>query len=214
MGLKKISILVFLLIVQVSLFAESELINEDIIIESFNSEEETPVIWKTFGSKFSTDGYPIVSYKVPKSDKVKSYSITGSFTRNGFNYLEIIPGELEREIWIAKPLSLPGLVESITLWVYGSSFNNYLELHLIDDKGVPHRVDMGSIKHIGWKKIYVKIPEYINQMDKYRMQYKGLELARIVVRTDPEEIVDSFDIFLKDLYISSNTKMMNFDNNQ
>ena len=226
---KGLFILALFTIMPITVFADSLITKEAVVVEAFDGEGLTnngatgnPVIWKAIGSKFITDGYPKQAYanafpedlfgKDPDNEAdLNSFALLGSFTRKGFNYLEIVPGEGVGEEWVAQPLMLPGKIEFFDLWLWGSNFNYTLEMHVVDYQGIVHVIDMGSIKHIGWKHLYVKIPNHIKQSKQYLPFFEGLKLTKLVVRTDPEERVDLFYLYIDQLKVLTDTHIFNFD---
>lgn len=226
---KGLFILALLLIMPITVFADSLITKEAIVVEAFDGEGLTnneatgnPVIWKTIGSKFSTEGYPVSAYanaypadlfgKFPENAAdLFCYGILGSFTRTGYNNIEIIPGEGQGDEWKAEPLMLPGKIEYIDLWVWGSNYNYTLDLIVKDYRGIDHIIEMGSIKHIGWKHLYVKIPTNIPQTKEKLPMFQGLKLTKLVIRTDPKEKVDRFAIYFDQLKVITDTYNSSFD---
>jgi len=226
---KGLFILALLLIMPITVFADSLITKEAIVVESFDGEGLTnngatgnPVIWKANGSKFSTEGYPKAAYanafpedlfgKYPENAAdLNSFAVLGSFTRKGYNYIEIIPGEGSGDEWRAEPLMLPGKVEYFDLWFWGSNFDYTLEMHVVDFQGIIHVIEMGSVKHIGWKHLYVKIPTSIKQTKQYLPFFEGLKLTKLVVRTDPDEKVDLFYMYIDQLKVLTDTHVNSFD---
>ncbi len=228
---KSLFILAMCLIMPITAFADSLITKEAIVVESFDGEGLTnnggsgnPVIWKAEGSKFSTEGYPKSAYAnafpidlfgaSPENEAdLNSFALLGSYTRKGYNYLAMIPGAGEGDEWVADPLVLPGKVEYIDLWVWGSNFNYSLEVHIIDFEGIVHVLELGSLKHSGWKHLYVKVPSSIKQSRQYLPYFAGLKLTKLVVRTDPEERVDQFYLYIDQLKVLTDTHVSNFDGN-
>ncbi len=226
---KGLFIMALFIIMPIAIFADSLITKEAIVVETFDGEGLTnnrstgnPVIWKAVGSKFSTEGYPKTAFanafpedlfgKDPENQAdLNSFAILGSFTRKGYNYLEIIPGEGDGDSWKAEPLMLPGQVEFFDLWVWGSNFDYTLEMHVVDFQGIVHVIEIGSIKHIGWKHLFVKIPSSIKQTKQYLPFFEGIKLTKLVVRTDPEERVDLFYLYIDQLKVLTDTHINNFD---
>lgn len=226
---KGLFILALFLIMPITVFADSLITKEAVVVEAFDGEGLTnnletgnPVIWKVRGSNFSTEGYPKIAYanafpedlfgEDPENEAdLHCFGIKGSFTRKGYNYLEIIPGEGEGESWVEQPLMLPGKIEFFDLWVWGSNYDYSIELHVVDYQGIVHLIEIGSIKHIGWKHLYVAIPKTIKQSKQYLPFFEGLKLTKLVVRTDPEEKVDMFTLYIDHLKVITDRHIKNFD---
>jgi len=99
------------------------------VIESFDApgditfEDGTPVVWQVRGSKFSMEGYPKKVYaaktwpidlfgKDPENgDSLQTLGINAKFNRQGYNSIEIIPGEGEGDDWSDRGIALPGRVK-------------------------------------------------------------------------------------------------------
>ncbi len=206
------------------LFADERTLKlESVVIESFDGpgastfDDGSAVVWQVRGSKFSTEGYPRMTYVPetwpddlfgPNPENRADLGVLGvntAFDRMGYNQIELIPGVGEGDNWVAKPLDLPGRVQTLDLWVWGSNFKYSMEAHFIDYEGLAYRLDLvqsddkrnpGSLKFVGWKNMYLDIPSYIRQSVNYKPEYRGLRLTKIVIYTHPSEKVDNFYVYL------------------
>lgn len=79
-----------------------------------------------------------------------------------------------------KPLKIEKYCKNISLWVYGKNFSGELSLLVKDANGNSHRLIMGKLRFIGWRKLTVKISEDIPQQDKYLAQNRYMELIQII----------------------------------
>ena len=72
------------------------------MVETFDSPESSEITWNGIGSKFITEGYPILKYfdgmpnalRVMQSDSDKEYKFLGmqfKFNRQGDNWVDIYP---------------------------------------------------------------------------------------------------------------------------
>lgn len=202
---------------------------ESRVIESFDApgditfEDGTPVNWQIRGDKFSMEGYPKMAYapetwpidlfgKNPENRaSLQALGINGRFLRQGYNTVEIIPGEGEGDSWTERELPLPGRVKMFDCWVWGSNYNYTLEVYFRDYMGITHRFEMvpagvgrqtpGSIDFEGWRNMYIDIPGYVKQAQSHKPNYEGLVLTKLVIRTDPEEAVDNFYVYIDNLKV-------------
>jgi len=201
---------------------------ESYVVESFDGPgvstyaDGSAIVWQVRGSKFSTEGYPRMTYvqnqwpedlygpNPENADKLQVLGINTKFDRMGYNQVELIPGVGEGDNWVAKPLDLPGRIKSLDLWVWGSNFKYNLEAHFIDYEGLAYRLDMiqsdnkrnpGSLDFVGWKNMYVDIPSYIKQSVVYKPEFKGLRLTKFVIYTQPTEKVDNFYVYLDNIKV-------------
>ncbi|MBI9099950.1 MAG: flagellar filament outer layer protein FlaA [Spirochaetaceae bacterium] len=202
---------------------------ESRVIESFDApgdityEDGTSVYWQVRGSKFSMEGYPRMAYapetwpidlfgKNPENrESLQTFGINGKFLRQGYNTIEVIPGQGEGDDWVEKPIPLPGRIKMFDFWVWGSNYNYSIEAHFMDYRGITHRFEMvpavegrrysGSINFSGWRNMYIDIPNYVKQAQSHKPNYEGLSLTKIVIRTHPEEAVDNFYVYLDNLKV-------------
>jgi hypothetical protein len=212
---------------------------ESRVIESFDApgditfEDGTTVNWQIRGSKFSTEGFPKMVYapntwpidlfgKNPEDrDTLQALGVNGRFDRQGYNTIEIIPGEGEGDDWVERALQLPGRIKMFDFWVWGSNYNYSIEVHFMDYRGITHRFEMiptgldkrypGSINFSGWRNMYIDIPSYVKQSQTYKPNYAGLRFLKIVIRTHPEEAVDNFYVYVDNLKVLTDFHESFFD---
>jgi hypothetical protein len=150
------------------------------------------------------------------SDKLplKSFGINCKFDRKGFNWIEIYPAKKDKDKngnFVSQPIGLPGIVKKLDFWVWGSNYKYYLELHFRDARGIPFVVDCGDVNFQGWRNISVDIPGSIPQLRTHLPRYQGIELTKIVLRTDPNEDVSGFYIYFDQFKILTDTHQNPFD---
>ena len=138
-----ISFAILLLFIATStLIADERVQNlQSTVIESFDDPDSGQ--WIVQPSKFIADGLPLTVYASAWPEALfgsnnegldlKVLGVQAAFDRRGYNYLEFIPvittqqGELE-----PAPITLPGRVRSLDLWVWGSNYDYYMEAHVRD----------------------------------------------------------------------------------
>lgn len=225
-----LALISMLLLPAFSVSADERVIHsEAVVVENFDSPGGTsfldtgePVIWKVLGSDFSVEGYPRQAYAnawprdLMGQDPVEKESlgvlgVHAKFTRQGYNYLEIVPGLGTGEDWTPKSFMLPGRVQYIDYWVWGSKYDYTMELHLMDYRGINYVLEMGSINHAGWRNMNVEIPSYIRQSKEYIPYFEGLKLTKIVLRTSPTENVSGFYVYLDHIKVVTDLHESLFD---
>lgn len=168
--------------------------------------------WVVRPSKFSAEDYPVFQSVptfpdalhpvVPDDADYRSLGVQGAFDRQGYNFLEIFPAEEDQEgNQVASGIPIPGRVQSIDMWVWGSNYDYYLELHLMDHRGIAHTLQLGDIDFRGWRNLRVNVPSHIPQEVQYVPQLKGLELTKIVLWTRPEEVVSGFYVYFDNIQV-------------
>lgn len=125
-----------------------------------------------------------------------SLGIYLAFNRPGYNFVELYPLAEKDGKYEKTPIQFKGKVEQIDFWVWGSNYNYYMEMVLMDYRGVEHRLDLGTIRHIGWKNIVIQLPNYIPQSVVYIPSGKALSLVKLVIWTYPTEKVSGAYLYL------------------
>lgn len=220
-----ISLAALLLFVSTSFVAADEAVQnlDSMVIESFDDPDGQE--WAVIGSKFITEGLPLVAYVPAYPEAVfganrdnldlNVLGIQASFDRTGYNYLEFIPVEEDQDGELQPdPITLPGRVQVFDLWVWGSNYDYYMEVHVRDFNGRVHVLHLGGIKFVGWDNLRATIPSYIPQAGGYITPggfIKNLELVKLVMWTKPGEKVSGFNIYLDQLKILTDTFVTRFD---
>jgi hypothetical protein len=182
--------------------------------------------WMIRGSKFSSviksdngdDVYPKLGFvhswpenlyrKEPEDKTLRILGVHAKFDRMGYNWIEIYPSTMGKDKdgndrQEPREILLPGRVKNLDLWVWGSNFDYYLEVHLMDYRGISHVLPLGSIKYKGWRNLSVNIPSYIPQSVVYAPALKGLKFVKFVLWTKPTEKVDDFYVYLDEVKVFS-----------
>lgn len=203
-------------------FAEGETVNlESRILETFDPEDRTTE-WQVRGSKFVSEGFPQTTYAAAWPEALfganrdgRELEVLGTnfkFDRQGYNYIEFIPvQEGEEGDMVHNPIPVPGKVQQLDLWVWGSDFNYYMEVHLQDWRGVVHTLQLGDLDYVGWKNLRVTIPSYIPQSQQYAPYLDGLKLVKFVVWTKPTERVHNCYLYIDHVKVLTDVFVSRFD---
>ncbi|HVP17715.1 MAG TPA: flagellar filament outer layer protein FlaA [Spirochaetia bacterium] len=178
--------------------------------------------WIVQGSNFATKGFP--EYKLVKTWPEAVYGrnkenrdlyamgIHSKFDRKGYNYIEIIPAAKDSSgNLVPAAIPVPGKVQRMDLWVWGSNYNYRMDIFLRDYRGIDHVLHLGSLQFIGWRDLTTTVPGSIPQSRRYIPQFQGLELTKLVIWTAPDEKVDDYWVFIDELTILTNTYQPRFD---
>jgi hypothetical protein len=202
------------------LLADEVTVNlESMVIESFDDPDART--WVVRGSKFITQDYPQTAYAPYWPDALfgtrndnpdlRSFGIHAAFDRKGYNYLEIIPTVEGQDGPVPQSVDLPGRVRTIDLWVWGSNHNYYLEAHIRDHRGINHVLNLGDLQFSGWRNLRTPIPNYVPQAVQTVPRYRGLELTKLVLWTQPQASVDGFYVYFDQLKVLTDTFESRFD---
>lgn len=196
---------------------------DSVVIESFDDPDARQ--WAVTGSKFVTEGMPLVVYAPAWPEAVfgsnrdnldlNVLGVQASFDRTGYNYLEFIPVEEDQSGELQPaPITLPGRVQTIDLWVWGSNYDYYMEAHVRDYNGRVHVLHLGGIKYVGWSNLKASVPNYVPQAGGYITPggfIKNLELVKLVLWTKPTESVAGFNVYLDQIKILTDSFVTRFD---
>ena len=199
---------------------------------AYFSDTGEPISWAVRGSKFSAENRPRTAYVMNEwpqdlfgtqpedPENLGVLGINGAFIRQGYNQIELIPGTGSGDDFTAKAIPLPGRVQTLDFWVWGANYDYYVELHFRDFQGIAHTLtpyrnenlrEPGSLKYVGWKNLFIVMPNYIKQAVNYKPSLATLSLTKIVFTTHPAEIVSDFYIYVDHLKVLSDMHESNFD---
>jgi hypothetical protein len=197
-----------------------------VVLDDFDDPEESQYIVR--GSKFINEAFvddqgivrhqhvnswPTALYREEPEDRtLRVLGVNAAFNRTGYNYIEIIPaGENDEGELVPDPISIPGTVQNMSLWVWGSNREYSLEVQLRDHRGIVHTLEFGSIAYRGWDNLMIDIPTYIPQDVVYVPQRRGLEIVKFLLWTSPRERVNEFYVYFDELRITTDTFDEPFD---
>ena len=223
--------LVAVLLIPMALTAQQQATTnyQSIVIEDFDSPEESR--WIVRASKFVGDGYPRQAYvnewpealyrREPEGRTLQAFGTQAAFNRHGYNFLEFIPVEENDDgEEVPRAIPIPGRVNNLDIWVWGSNFDYYMDVHLRDYRGMTHVVKLGDINYRGWRNLRIEIPTWIPQDARYTAELRngeftsdlrGLELTKIVLWTRPEEKVNGFFVYLDEIKVETDLYREPFD---
>ena len=218
-------LMLLLLLTPTLLVADEKTLNlESRILETFDPDTRT-TDWLIRGSKFVTEGFPKKAYAQTWPEALfganreeRDLEVLGAhfkFDRQGYNSVEFIPvtegddGELEH-----NPIPIPGRAQKMDMWVWGSDFDYYMELHIRDFRGVIHTLFLGNLNYTGWKNLGTDIPSYIPQSQQYAPYLAGLQLEKIVVWTKPTERVHNCYVYFDQIKVLTDVFVSRFDGDE
>ncbi len=204
----------------VPLVAQKRGINyQTYMVETFDAPDASEWSWSGTGSKFITEGYPILksfdgmpnAVRVMNGDPEKEYKFLGiefKFNRMGNNWVDIFPVKDD-----SVPYEIPfkGIVSRLDLWVWGAGYDYDLEVLVRDCNGRVHTLAIGNLRFEGWKNMSVNIPSSIPQSSRYISNVKQLKLVTFRIRTKPTEKVHDFYIFMDEIKVLTNTYSASYD---
>jgi hypothetical protein len=166
--------------------------------------------WRVEGSKFATkkdaqgqdleNPFPKLAYiktwpatiRPTETDNLRALGINSSFTRQGFNWIDVYPvgPDMEQK---GIGFDIPGRIRFMDMWVWGSNLDYTLEAYFKDWQGMIRTVKFGSIAYEGWRDLQVAIPASFPQTKKVLPNFAPLRFIKFRIWTSPGEIVDQLD---------------------
>ncbi|MDR1627005.1 MAG: flagellar filament outer layer protein FlaA [Spirochaetia bacterium] len=102
-----------------------------------------------------------------------------------------------------RPIQLPGIVRSLSVWVVGRNYNHVLKAVFRDFDG--HRFELtsipGKLNFSGWKELVVPIPEEIKQRDAHYSILTGIEFLGFKIECDMAETYGSYFLYFDEMRI-------------
>jgi len=105
------------------------------------------------------------------------------YDRRGVNQFAVMP---------TRPIPIPGITKTISVWVAGRNNNNILNIILLDYNNQPKELVMGKLNFSGWKKLTVAVPPEIAQKDFHYPNVNGLKFGGFRVDCD---LVDTYGVY-------------------
>ena len=183
---------------------------ETFIVDNFDTEQEWT--WTVRASRYVAEGYPKTGMfdGIPASLRVlrrdgdpdpKVYGVQIAFNRKGDNWFEIYPAK------DGAPYEVPliGTVTQMDFWVWGANYRYFIDLLVRDADGRVHTLPAGNLLYKGWRNVVVNIPGWIVQSSRLRSGRRAMTFVGLRVRTDPEEFVDEFKIYLDQIKYTTNS---------
>jgi hypothetical protein len=201
-------------------------VSQPVVGDKTASREKIQVKWKSAGSRYVTEGFPVVKYvegipnslralQDPDAPPAKVLGVEVAFDRKGDNWFEVYPvpaddspGTNGRE---NTEIPFIGVVKQIDFWVWGGNYRYYLELLVRDSNGSVHILPAGSLAFYGWKNIVINVPTWIEQRSRLRSGPESMNFVGFRIRTDPSEYVDNFVIYFDQLKYTTNVLANIFD---
>jgi len=173
---------------------------------------------ETFPKLTTVPAWPQALYGVNRDNlDLQSLGLWGKFDRRGYNWVDlypIVPGSDQSEDG-PEPfeIPMPGKIQYLDMWVWGSNLNYYIEAHFRDHLGIVHPLYMGNLAYQGWKNLRLRIPNNIPQSKRILPLYAGLTFVKFRIWTTPMERVDNFYIYFNQMKVLTDIFDPLFDGN-
>ncbi len=108
-------------------------------------------------------------------------------------------GPISISVEPSRPLAVPGIVKTISVWVVGRNFNHRLNLIIEDYFGNVNILNMGTLNFSGWKQLTVAVPPTIQQRNPHYNTNTGIKVLGFVVDAAIEETYGTYYLYLDDM---------------
>jgi hypothetical protein len=98
-----------------------------------------------------------------------------------------------------RPLPVPGITKTLSVWVVGRNFNHDLYVRVQDPFGNRNTVYMGRLNFSGWKQMSAPIPTTLRQRDTHYQDQTGLQVIGFLIEPALEETFGSYYVYFDDL---------------
>ncbi|NNM54790.1 MAG: flagellar filament protein FlaA [Spirochaetales bacterium] len=139
------------------------------------------------------EGAPAERKPIPGDVKESDKYVLGvkvEFLHRAVTNAEIIP---------IRPIPIPGITKTVSIWVVGRNVNNQLYLIVTDHFGNLAKIYMGSLAFTGWKKLTAAIPPNIRQADPRYNDRQGITVQELQIEFDPSQTYGTYYIYFDDL---------------
>ncbi len=103
-----------------------------------------------------------------------------------------------------KPIKIPGISKSFSIWVVGRNFSHTLFYNINDFYNKPVSIKIGKLNFLGWKKITTVIPPDIAQDEYHYTDSEGLTFSSLHVITNPAEAYGTYYTYFDEMSAYTN----------
>lgn len=143
------------------------------------------------------EGAPLAKQPIPEEDELGISTpdeyvlgVKASFFRRGTAEIYVQP---------IRPLQVPGITKTISVFVVGRNFNHRLNVVVGDYFGNVNILEMGKLNFSGWKRVTVAVPPTIVQRDYHYNDRMGLQILGFLIEPDLMETYGTYYIYFDDL---------------
>jgi hypothetical protein len=98
-----------------------------------------------------------------------------------------------------RPMPVPGIAKTLSVWVVGRNFNHQLYIIIRDQFGNTGQLYMGLMNFSGWRQMTTAIPPNIVQRNIHYPHLAGIEVVGFLIRPALLETYGSYYVYFDDL---------------
>ncbi|MDH5719223.1 MAG: flagellar filament outer layer protein FlaA [Spirochaetia bacterium] len=92
-----------------------------------------------------------------------------------------------------------GIGRQVDVWALGRQFRHTLFVVLRDYRGRIHKLRLGRLDYLGWRKLSVTVPGWLPQSQRFALLDKNLHFVSLYVQSDQKEIGGDFYFYVDNL---------------
>jgi hypothetical protein len=108
-------------------------------------------------------------------------------------------GNAEIYVQPIRPLQVPGITKTISVWVVGRNFNHRLKVVVGDYFGNVNVLEMGTLNFSGWKEMTVAVPPTLVQRDFHYNDRMGLQILGFIIEPALLETYGTYYVYFDGL---------------
>jgi len=108
-------------------------------------------------------------------------------------------GNAEIYVQPIRPLQVPGITKTLSVWVVGRNFNHRLSIVVADFFGNVNILDMGALNFSGWKQMTTAVPPTLVQQDFHYNDRMGIQILGFMIEPDLMETYGTYYIYFDGL---------------
>ncbi len=116
--------------------------------------------------------------------------VKASFFRRGNSEIFIQP---------IRPLQVPGITKTISVWAVGRNFNHRLYIVVGDYFGNVNMLEMGTLNFSGWKQLTTAVPPTLVQRDFHYNDRMGVQILGFMIQPALMETYGTYYVYFDGL---------------
>ncbi|AHC14657.1 flagellar filament outer layer protein FlaA [Salinispira pacifica] len=100
-----------------------------------------------------------------------------------------------------RPIQVPGITKTISMWVVGRNFNHVLNVVVEDFFGRRSTLPMGTLNFSGWKRLTVAVPPTVAQKNAHYNNQQGLKIVGFTIEPAMLEAYGTYYVYFDDLRV-------------
>jgi len=110
-------------------------------------------------------------------------------------------GNAEIYVQPIRPLQVPGITKTISVWVVGRNFNHRLSVIVADYFGNVNVLPMGTMNFTGWKQLTTAVPPTLIQRDYHYNDRMGLQILGFLIEPELTQTYGTYYVYFDGLRV-------------